>query len=87
MPDRTEYQVYVQVPNLHRKGLRGRLLATRDSYSEVGDLADYLISSMVDSGISPEQATSWIQLYLDVRKVEHETIMGTPEHLPLHLGH
>jgi hypothetical protein len=79
----TEYRIYVQVPNLHRSGTRGRLLATRDSYSEVGDLADHLISSMADAGIPREQARRWAESHLDVRKVEHEVVMGEPESMPL----
>jgi hypothetical protein len=79
----TEYRIYVQVTNLHRPGTRGRLLTTRDSYSEVGDVADYLISSMAHSGIPREQARAWAETHLDVRKVEHEVVMGEPESMPL----
>lgn len=83
MTEKIEYRVYVQVPHMYREGTRGRLLTTRDSYSDVGDLADYLVESMVHSGIDRDQARAWVATHLDVRRVETEISMSTPEPMPM----
>lgn len=79
------YRVELEVPRVARpQQTTWRTLAIRDSYSEVSDLADYLIESMVLEGIPLALARGWVAKRLRVKPSITATVSGDPEPLPLY---
>ncbi len=73
--ERRQYRVEVLVPNVARSGSSWKLLTTADSYADAGDIGDYLLSSLVASGIDRDQARHWVETRLGVRTFKTEAVI------------
>jgi hypothetical protein len=92
MPDTPEYPVVIgevqqyraemMVPRVARAGTTWRTLAVKGSYSEVGDLADYLVGSMTLAGIDRELARTWVAGQLRCVPETVTTAKQEPEAMP-----
>lgn len=79
----SQYRVLVEVPRVARQGTTWRTIAIRGAYSEVGDLADYLISSMELGGIDREAARNWVMEHVRCRRETVTTVKDKPEGMPI----
>ena len=78
-----QYRVVMEVPRVAHPGrTTWRTLAVKDSYSEAGDLADYLIGSMVLAGIDREVARAWVVNQLRLVPETVTTERQEPESMP-----
>lgn len=77
------YRVVIEVPKTARAGTTWRTLAVRHSYAEVGDLAGYLVDSMVLAGIDRAVARAWASTRLKCVPQVTTTTRSEPEGMPI----
>lgn len=80
---RYRVEMEVQRVGLPKGRTSWRTLKVCDNYTEVGDLADYLVDSMELAGITREQAATWVMTRLRVRQMTTTTMHGDAETLPI----
>ena len=79
-----KYRVEIEVPRVARAGETAwRCLAVKDTYSDVGDVADYLVESMVLAGIPLAMARGWVKSRLRCVPVETRIVSQAAETMPL----
>ena len=79
----SQYRVLIEIPRVARQGTTWRTIAIRGSYSEVGDLADYLVSSMGLAGIDREAARGWVMAHVKCQPETVTTVKDKPEPMPI----
>lgn len=85
MVDVTErsYLIQAEVPRVVRDGTTWRTITTASTYSAVGDLAMYLVDSMVLVGIDRALAREWASNHLRCVPQTVTTVSSDPEGMPV----
>jgi hypothetical protein len=76
------YRVEMEIPRVAREGTTWRTLAFKGSYSDVGDLADYLMGSLELAGVDREVARAWVTEHLRCVPETSVTTRSEPETMP-----